>query len=120
MGVDQLKNRANKFSGAHLYPDGSTNSRLSFSQVGENDAAAIYTYERKRIQSTESSVPVDRKLHIARKVSFLGAPSRSARGPKALAPQLPFESHDAHSVIQLACFGFGTSPGLLDWSFMHF
>ena len=44
MGVDQLKDQASKFSRAHLYPDGSTNLRSSFFQVGENDAAAIYIY----------------------------------------------------------------------------
>ena len=48
MGVDQLKDRGSKFSGAHLYPDGSTNSRSSFSQVGENDAADIYIYMGKK------------------------------------------------------------------------
>ena len=59
MGIDQLKDRESKFSGAHLYPDGSTNSRSSFSQVGENGAADILG---KRIQSVESSAPVDRNF----------------------------------------------------------
>ena len=59
VGVDQLKDRGGKFSGVHLYPDGSTNSRSSFSQVGENDVVDIWG---NRIRSTEFSVPVDRKL----------------------------------------------------------
>ena len=114
VGVDQLKDRGSKFSGAHLYPDGSTNTMSSFSQVGENDATDIWG---KRIRSIESSVPVDQKL---RKASFpeksvLQRPRTQDLSTAALVWKLWHPN-----AIRVACLGFRTITNLPFWFFYAF